>query len=289
MNELSASIPTHLTDMPQKAERAKNVMGKDDFMKLLMTQLQNQDPLKPMDHHEFASQLAQFGSLEQLQNIQKAVETLHTGYGEGTKFNALNLIGKRVDASSSEVDLISGQTVSLRFNRKEDSQPTGAIVYGEGGKIVREVPIDPRSRSSEIDWDGKDQDGKQLPSGKYTFRVQGTDKTGQATELSSELSGRVTGVDMNGKTPSLVVKTSSGEIKIELGKVKNIRSDEKAEEPSLSKPQNEIKIPVPRMAPADPDAEVASSEDAGEREPIEIDNGMWSGIPGGIPMGGFKP
>lgn len=289
MNEVSVSIPSHLTDLPQKAEKAKNVMGKDDFMKLLMTQLQNQDPLKPMDHHEFAAQLAQFGSLEQLQNIQKSIESLHTGYGEGAKFNALGLIGKKVDASSSEVDLIGGQNVSLRFNRKEEVQPTNAVVYGDGGKIVREIAIDPRTRTSDIEWDGKDQDGKQLPSGKYTFRVQGTDKTGQATELSSELSGRVTGVDMNGKSPMLVVKTASGDIKIDIAKIKNVANDDKGTDaPDKSKLQAEAKIPmIQRPVIVQTDGE---DSDGGDREStLERDDGMWSGIPGGIPMGGFKP
>lgn len=284
MNEISATIPSHLTDVPQKAERAKNVMGKDDFMKLLMTQLQNQDPLKPMDHHEFASQLAQFGSLEQLQNIQKSIDGLNSGYGEGTKFNALGLIGRKVDASSSDVDLIAGQNVSLRFNRRDDVQPTNAVVYGDGGKIVREISIDPRSRSSDIEWDGKDQDGKQLPSGKYTFRVQGTDKAGLATELSSELSGRVTGVEMNGKNPVLIVKTASGDIKLDLAKVKNVGGEGKDEGISdKSKPEAQTKIPVPQK----PIAMETAEQESETESPLMRDNGMWSGIPGGVPMGGF--
>lgn len=227
MNDVTATIPSHLTDMPQKQERAKNTMGKDDFMKLLMTQLQNQDPLKPMDHHEFASQLAQFGSLEQLQNIQKGIEGLSNGIGDGVKYNALELMGKRVEASGSEVDVISGNPVSLSFTPKEGIQPVKAIVYGDGGKIVREISIDPKARASQIEWDGKDAEGKALSSGKYTFRIQGIDKQGMSTELSSELGGKVTGVDLNGKVPSLVVKTASGEARIELSKVKNVLNDDK--------------------------------------------------------------
>ena len=90
MNEVTASIPAHLMADPREQQpKAKNALGKDDFLKLLMAQLQNQDPLKPMDHQEFVAQLAQFGSLEQLTNIQKGIEGLHSGIGDEAKLSAL--------------------------------------------------------------------------------------------------------------------------------------------------------------------------------------------------------
>ena len=104
MNELTGAIPAHLMAMPEPAER-KEGMGKDDFMKLLMTQLQNQDPLNPMDHQEFATQLSQFASLEKLTQIGGGIEKLQGGMGEEAKLQALGMIGKQVKAGSSELTL----------------------------------------------------------------------------------------------------------------------------------------------------------------------------------------
>lgn len=282
MKELSHTIPTHLMRDPvEQAPKAKNTMGKDDFMKLLMTQLQHQDPLNPMDHKEFGAQLAQFGSLEQLQNIGKGIENLQTGYGEGSKLNALGMIGKKVEAGVSEVDLIEGQDVSFRYNSKQDVRPIKAHVYTEGGKLIRDIEIDPKSKSQIVQWDGKDQEGNKLPSGKYTFRVQGIDKAGQAVELGSELSGRVTGVDVGGKTPMLIVQTESGSVRMELSKVKNISSEvdtTSTKEKSLVSPSTAANSSIPvqteGMEIKQADAESMPSAEANENL------GMWQGIPG---------
>ena len=117
------------------------------------------------------------------------------------------MIGKQVKASGNEVELMEGQSVAIRSTPKEGVQPIKVGIYAEGGKIVRELDLDNKVDAQGIKWDGKDSDGKSLPSGKYTFRVQGIDHNGQATELGSELSGRVTGVEMDGKDPLLVVQT----------------------------------------------------------------------------------
>jgi len=225
MNELNAALPSKLTEMPQERSKPKNTLGKDDFLKLLMAQLNNQDPLKPMEHQEFSAQLAQFGSLEQLQNIHKGIENLQGGMGNESKISAIGMIGKQVRANGNEVDLMEGQSVNLTFGKKEGINPIKAQVYSEGGKMVREMDIDPRTQSGEINWDGKDQDGKVLPSGKYTFRVQGVGLSGQAEELGAELSGRVTAVEMNGNNPVLVVQTASGTSKLDMAKVRSVAQD----------------------------------------------------------------
>src|SRR4051794_3847714 len=104
MNDITNVLPasTQTPGTESAASHQRNALGKDDFMKLLMTQLRHQDPLKPMDQQEFAAQLAQFGSLEQLTNIGAGIQNLRTGMGEGAKLQALGMIGKRVQATGNE-------------------------------------------------------------------------------------------------------------------------------------------------------------------------------------------
>lgn len=285
MKELTAAIPQHLMADPKKdMPKAKNTIGKDDFMKLLMTQLQHQDPLKPMDHHEFASQLAQFGSLEQLTNIQKAIEGVHTGIGEESKLSALNMIGKRIQTGGSQVELIEGQNVGLKFNAKDDILPVKASIYTDGGKQVREIDLS-RAEGTEIKWDGKDQEGKPLPSGKYTFRVQGVDKSGQAQEMGTELSGRVTGVEFEGKDAMLIIETSQGKSKMELSKVKQVMT-EKEPAAAEAKPTSTAKpaSPVTSAPVSHRSIPMTQSASDNEEESLpgvgELDKGMWAGIHG---------
>ena len=249
MNEINGALPTQLTDFSGK-EKAKNTMGKDDFMKLLMAQLQNQDPLKPMDHHEMAAQLSQFGSLEQLTNIGAGIQSLRTGMGDEAKLQAVGMIGKRVQAASNDIDLVEGQAAMLRLNPDKDHVPVKASVYDGAGKLVRELSLAGRKDAqAPIAWDGKSQEGTQLPPGKYTFRVQGVDSKGQSKELSAELSGRVAGVEVDGAAPILVVETASGKQRLELHKVKQVLTAEGAEAQAPAQPQ---KVAMAAPAPVIP-------------------------------------
>lgn len=232
MKEMSAGfagLPAKLMDERMEAPKPRGSMGKDDFMKLLLSQLKHQDPLKPMDHQEFASQLAQFGQLEQLTNIGSGISGLKTGMGDDAKLQAIGMIGKRVQATGSELELISGQSVTLLAALPDNVRPVKTVIIDGTGKIVRELNM--TDGSKEIQWDGKDQDGISLPSGKYLFRVHGVGQNGQAQEARSELSGKVVGVEMEGKEPSLVVQTASGQTKISMAKVQRVMLDA---EPAVS-------------------------------------------------------
>lgn len=254
MNEVTAAIPKHLLADPVKdAPKPKNVMGKDDFMKLLMAQLQNQDPLKPMDHQEFVAQLAQFGSMEQLTNINKGIEGLHAGIGNEAKISALSMIGKKVQAMGSNVDLMEGGSVTLKYTVKEDTVPVKAQVYTEGGTLVREIELSGKVDPEGIQWDGKDAEGKSMPTGRYAFRVQAVDPKGMAVELNTELAGRVTGVEIDGKTPMLVVQTPSGSTKVELAKIRNVSVDDGANDKKANastSASQKVSAGTPSAAPA---------------------------------------
>lgn len=268
MTELSAVLPSHLTERDQAATKPKNSLGKDDFMKLLMAQLTNQDPLKPMEHQEFSAQLAQFGQLEQLTNIGKGIESLQGGIGNEAKMSALSMIGKHVEAAGNEVSLIEGQGVSLNFGSKPGVMPIKAAVYTEGGKLIRELEIDSRKNSTAVAWDGMDLDGKPAPSGKYNFRVNGVDEKGQAQDLGTQLSGRVISVDMAGKNPILIVETPSGNAQMELSKVKSVAIDKGAPTGLPGAPSTvSSQPPVSKQTTGS----VASQSDKTGTSPIKVD------------------
>lgn len=259
MKEITQAVPQHLLAEPAELARgAKNVLGKDDFLKLLMTQLQHQDPLKPMDHQEFGAQLAQFSQLEQLSNIGTDIKGLRSDRVEDTRVQAIGMIGKRVKALGNEVELTHGQAVNLTPQLKEGVKPTKASIYDGGGSLVRELDLNGKTVTEGILWDGKNTEGTSLPSGKYTFRVLGVDQRGQGLEMGAEVAGKVTGIELQGKIPMLVVSTQAGTVKIDMGKVSQVSLDGESE---VAKPQ--VALPAaaaPKVALAIPSQDADAEE-----------------------------
>lgn len=223
MEPVMPSIPKHLMREPEQAVQNKNAMGKDDFLKLLMAQLQHQDPVNPMNHEQFATQLAQFSQLEQLSNIGKGIEGLQGGKVDETKLQALGMIGREVRASGSRVDLQGGESVALKYLPDAEATPVKATIYDAGGMLVREMELNGKSTANgAIVWDGKDNAGQTAPSGKYAFRIHGVDRNGQSKELGSEITGKVVGVETEGNQAVLLVDTGNGPTKVELSKVSRV-------------------------------------------------------------------
>lgn len=247
MNELTGALPAHLTERPEVADKTQ--MGKDDFMKLLMAQLQHQDPLNPMDHKEFGAQLAQFASLEKLTQIGTGIQKLEGGMGEDAKLQALGMIGKTVKASGAEVTLVEKQPVDIRLNTEAGFKPLKVSIFAGDGKFVREIDVDPKGDGKSVTWDSKGNDGQVLPGGKYLFRVAGVGGDGKAKEMEASLAGKVMGVEMVNNAPVLLVDTPNGQTKIELAKVQNIGSEDKKAD-AKADGKTEAKDPAPAVQTA---------------------------------------
>ncbi|NLL15151.1 MAG: hypothetical protein GX267_17270 [Fibrobacter sp.] len=165
-------------------------LGKDDFLKLLVTQLRYQDPLNPMENTEFVSQLAQFRSLESGNNIESAIKELNESFKgtvEAQKYSAqsitntsaISLIGKnvRLKQESVEWEAKAGAKVPLRIHLgKHDS----AIVeiLDKDGNVVKTLEAEGKDRQNSVDlsWDGSTDLGEIAKGGKYTIRIAGEEE-----------------------------------------------------------------------------------------------------------------
>ena len=185
---------------PSATDRSKDVgdgaMGKDEFLRLLVTQLSNQDPLNPMDGQQFAAQLAQFTSVEQLMNIS---DTL-AGNGEmnGLLAQSINsgvaagLIGKTVQTSGDQISLSGDEPAGVGFRLSDSADTVKLTIRSEAGTVVREIDLNGRaSGDHEYEWDGLGENGKRLPDGSYTFEITATDAAGDAVEVQTFFKGVV--------------------------------------------------------------------------------------------------
>jgi flagellar basal-body rod modification protein FlgD len=174
----------------------KQVMGKDDFLQLLVAQLQAQDPLNPMDSTEFTAQLAQFSSLEQLQNINGSLDNIGTSQSVLTNSQAVSFIGKEVTAVGNSVYVQNAESVDMQFNLNQDAAAVHIKVYDADGNFIRSFETGPKQAGqNSATWDAVDYLGGHVPDGAYSYDVMAVDADGNAIGATTFTSGLVTGVN----------------------------------------------------------------------------------------------
>jgi flagellar basal-body rod modification protein FlgD len=193
-------------------------LGKDDFLSLLVTQLKNQDPLKPTDPAEFTGQLAQFSSLEQLHNINESMKALESIGGSVDRLSALSMIGKYV-VTESNAFRYEGAPVELGFRFQDHVAEAAILVRNEAGQIISRIDVnEPSAGENFISWDGTDADDVEAPKGEYRFEVVGVTKDGSSLQGDTLVQSLITGVDFSSADGILL--TERGEVKLsEIDKV----------------------------------------------------------------------
>lgn len=179
-----------------------DALGKDAFLKLLVTQLQNQDPLNPLDDKEFIAQLAQFSSLEQMTNISDGIKNLTNKTSEQDMLSAVNYIGKEVTATGSAVTKSGTEVTPVYFTLGGTAASVYANVYDANNNLVRtEKFTSMQAGEFEYNWDGKDYNGTSANTGQYNVYFAAEGPTGAAVLVNTEVSGTVTAIGQgNGKT-----------------------------------------------------------------------------------------
>ena len=167
----------------------ENTIGKDDFFKMLLAQIQNQNPLNPIDGADFAAQLAQFSSLERLGNINDQLETMNLYQASVNNAQSLNLIGREVTAKG-DVLKVEGEPVDLTYNLSGDAKKVSIKIYGEEGSLVDTLEFgDQKEGRNSVVWDCNG-----VPEGSYTFDVSAIDDNGNNVDVDTMTTGVVTGV-----------------------------------------------------------------------------------------------
>ncbi|HEY7164389.1 MAG TPA: FlgD immunoglobulin-like domain containing protein [Candidatus Binatia bacterium] len=183
-------------------------VDKNGFLKLLIAQLQNQDPLQPMDNQQFAVQLATFNSLEQLMDIDKQLTALQVTQGQANQFNAASLIGKQVEADGNSITLASGGSTNFGYRLSSDAASVTVKIQDSSGNLVRQLQLGPQPAGDQtITWDGKDATGRVAAAGTYSFQVTASDATGNQIAAASHISGTVNAVNFGGSEPVLDLGT----------------------------------------------------------------------------------
>ncbi len=206
----------------KNAKPGDNTLGSDDFMRLLITQLQNQDPTNPMDSQQFAAQLAQFNTVEQLTDLNNGMTTLNTT--QQTVGNALSntmaasLTGKEIKGRTDALKLEPGQDTDVKFNLDGVAADVTLTITDDSGHTVRTVSLKNRNTGDQSwTWDGKDDSGHQLPEGTYHVSVQAANGDTQVAAYPF-VEGKVSKVQYSKDGVNLVVNG----VNVNMGNVEEV-------------------------------------------------------------------
>lgn len=195
---------TNTSSLFQNQGSKETALGKDDFLQLLIAQLQNQDPLNPADATEFTSQLAQFSQLEQLSNMSSKLETFAGMASQVERQSALGLMGEDIVVQASQFETAGEpQTFGYRLENQADS--VNLYILDSSGNPVVTIPANETAPGEYfLQWDGTDSSGMPVEPGRYEVVVRALDENEDVLQSQSLVRTRVSGVDLDAEETQLV-------------------------------------------------------------------------------------
>lgn len=192
LNRLAGRTPES-----QFVDAAKhNQMDKDAFLKLLSHQLQNQDPMEPMDQKKFAADLAQFSQLEQLANLNSKMDSMGSNTGNEAKFHGASFLGTEILTQGTTVNYSGkGEWVNIPFSLPENAKEVIVRLYDSSNQLVAEMKRENMEKGNHtLTWDGEMNDGTPALEDEYRMEVLGHNERGESFRAQTQSSGKVTGV-----------------------------------------------------------------------------------------------
>ncbi len=190
--------------------QGKSVLGKDDFMKLLVAQLKFQDPMNPMEGAEFAAQLAQFSSLEQLSNMnQTLVQSMETNFQLAQAVNntmSASLLGKEARVEGSGFNNTGQQVVNFGYEIGAQAKEVILTIKNDAGAVVKTIKSSNISAGKhKLSWDFLDNNGNPVPKGKYSFEITATGTNDDTLNVVSYKIGTIQAVKFTEDGTKLVI------------------------------------------------------------------------------------
>jgi len=203
----------------QKTNQSGFKLAEDfsQFLTLLTTQLQNQDPLNPMDSSEFTNQLVQFSQVEQAINGNQKLDSLVNLQLASISSVALGYVGMDVMYRSADMNYDGETPVQVNYGLSEDAFKAEVNIFDEAGSLVYSEDVPKTVGAHEFVWDGSHIGGGQVEPGTYSVHIDAFDKNDKVIDTSTVVSGRVRGIESQDGLIFLLI----GERAVALGNVIN--------------------------------------------------------------------
>jgi flagellar basal-body rod modification protein FlgD len=202
---------------------ATNSLDANAFLKMFLTQLQNQDPTNPMQSYELASQLAQFTSVQQLSQVTTQLNDIQQYSADMNNGDIASLVGKKVTAQMSGITVTSGTPTSLSYTLSSPATVSYTIADSNGNKVYTGSIGSQSAGTYTIPWNGKESNGTTAPDGAYTCTVTATATDGTTSTVKTTVQGLVYSCDLTANPPTYLL-TGPGGTKVPVSSVSAVSS-----------------------------------------------------------------
>ena len=201
------------------ATGAKSQLGQDEFLKLMLSQMKNQDPFKPQDPGAFIAQLAQFSTVSSTQSMQKDIASLTDSLRSSQVIDGTALVGHGILAASDVATLPISGDVSGAITIPEGASTVSMVITDSSGQLVRRMPMTTQTGPAIFSWDGNTDSGARAAAGTYKVAAV-ADIGGRNQQLETQISSKVGSVTIDPTSHALTLNTDLGPIA--LGAVRRV-------------------------------------------------------------------
>lgn len=221
--EVSSSTATQASASAQSGAQLNQDF--DDFLLLLTTQLQNQDPLSPMDTNEFTNQLVQFSGVEQQIKTNSNLENLLAMQTLNMTALGVSFIGKTVEVTGDTFAMTGAEDTTLSYVMPEDATTATITITNEDGDTVYSTEAEKGAGRHDFTWNGIDKNGNPVAAGNYTVTVSATNAEAQSLSVITSVPGYVSGLESDDTGNLMLVINGQ---KVPLTEVRKISLPEEA-------------------------------------------------------------
>ncbi len=205
---------TYLEELQEGSNPGVNApqsnLGQAEFLRLLTTQLANQDPTNPVDAKDFVTDLTQMSQLESMSEMTQSVQAMSVGFQSMQTIQAATLVGRNVQVVGTEMTHTKGQETDIKLAMNEPLEDVTVVISDEDG-IVKELFLDDLvSGEHTATWDGLDDVGAERDSGQYTLTVYGTNEEGELQSINTIIPSQIDNVKIN-DNGTLTLTLATGE------------------------------------------------------------------------------
>jgi flagellar basal-body rod modification protein FlgD len=197
MNGIDTSTLPGLGPPPAGDSQGANTLGQAEFLEIMVAQIRNQDPFKPLENGDFIAQMAQFSTVEGVQSLNQAFEGLAGSLHANEALQAAALLGREALVPAFETELAAGQGLGGAVEVPFPAAGLSVEVRDASGAVVRRLDLGPQPEGlAAFAWDGLDGDGRPAPAGHYTVTPSGVRYDGRSEALQGLLAARVDSVTL---------------------------------------------------------------------------------------------
>lgn len=188
-----------------KPEVEKVASKSDEFLTLMLAQIENQDPLEPMDNGEFLTQLAQIEAAGGIADLQQSTNDVVNALQSSQALQASSMVGRSV-VVPSEVSSLSSGRLGGSVAVAEEADRVDVRIYNASGSLVKTIDLGALPKGvADFSWDGTDENGNSLPDGQYEIKSTAWYSSGSTEALSTMASARVESVTIGGGSQGIAL------------------------------------------------------------------------------------